>query len=428
MNTYEMTIKNLYRIDEMAKIDKKVLDALAEPQNIIDVNFPVEMDDGTVKNFRGFRVQHNNWRGPYKGGIRYHQNVDLDEVKSLAFWMTIKCAVLDIPFGGGKGGVEVDPKNLSKKELENLTRAFVGLIYKDIGPNKDVPAPDVNTTPEVMAWIADEYSKLVGQDSPAVVTGKPVDKGGSLGRGGATGLGGFYVLESILRQGFGGQVINKDRTRIVIQGFGNVGQQIAKLCDEAGYQVIAVSDSRGGIILNPKSKVQIIPNQIQNPNSKLNIDEVIKYKQQTGSVVGFSGTETITNEELLELDCDVLIPAALENQITEKNAQNIKAKIILELANGPVTPEADEILKNRGVQVVPDVLANAGGVTVSYFEWYQNIYNERWTEKEVNDKLKEKMEASFETIWDIIKNKKTSCREAAYILALKKLEEVSPLK
>ena len=406
MDTYKSIVKNLYRIGEMAKINKKVLDALAEPQNIIDVIFPVKMDNGTVKNFHGYRVQHNNWRGPYKGGIRYHEQVDLDEVKSLAFWMTIKCAVGDIPFGGGKGGVEVNPKELSKTELEKLTRAFIQAIYKSIGPEKDVPAPDVNTTPEIMSWIADEYSKLVGKYSPAVVTGKPVDRDGSLGRAGATGMGGFYVLEELIKK------LNFDdrsKIRIVIQGFGNAGQQIARLCEKAGYRIIAVSDSKGGI--------QIIP------NSKLNIDDVIQYKQQTGSVVGFSGTDSITNKELLELDCDILIPAALENQITKDNAQNIKAKIILELANGPVTPEADDILYKRGVKVIPDVLANAGGVIVSYFEWYQNMHNEKWTEEEIYDKLKEKMVNAFNEVWQVAEDKNINYRDAAYLIALKRLEE-----
>ncbi len=437
MNTYESIIKNLYRIGKMAETDKKVLDALSEPKNIIDVVFPVKMDDGKIRIFHGYRVQHNNWRGPYKGGIRYHQNVDLDEVKSLAFWMTIKCAVLDIPFGGGKGGVLVNPKELSKKELENLTRAFVRAIHKSIGPEKDIPAPDVNTTPEIMDWIADEYSKLVGKDSPAVVTGKPVEKGGSLGRGGATGAGGFCVLENLIKK-LTETTETKSRKRdlvsVAIQGFGNAGQQIAKLCDKAGYQVIAVSDSKGGIlaISNPESRIP-----------KLNVEDLVKYKQQSGSVVGFSKTENITNAELLELDCDVLIPAALENQITEENANKIKAKVILELANGPVTPEADGILKNRGIHVAPDVLANAGGVTVSYFEWYQNIHNERWTEKEVNDKLKEKITDAFNKVWEIARpdarsgspsepeaprrkplcSENLTCREAAYFLALKRLEE-----
>jgi glutamate dehydrogenase/leucine dehydrogenase len=438
---YESIIKNLYRIGETAGNPKKILDALAEPQNVIDVNFPVEMDDGVVKDFHGYRVQHNNWRGPYKGGIRYHEKVDLDEVKSLAFWMTIKCAVLDIPFGGGKGGVLVNPKELSKKELENLTRAFIRAIYKSIGPEKDIPAPDVNTTPEIMAWIADEYSKLVGKDSPAVVTGKPVDKGGSLGRGGATGLGGFYVLEEVIRKLNPGE---KNKIKIAVQGFGNAGQQISKLCDEAGYQVVAVSDSKGGIILkseirstksetNSKFKIQnskqpphsppISPKAKQGELEGVRIQKLIEHKQRTGSVVGFPGTETITNAELLELDCDVLIPAALENQITKNNAENIKAKIILELANGPTTPEADEILHGRGTPVIPDVLANAGGVTVSYFEWYQNMHGERWTENEVNDKLKEKMISALEEIYRVSKDRQVNLRDAAYIVALKRLEE-----
>jgi len=470
MSTYENTIKNLYRIGEMAEIPKKVLDALAEPQNIIDVTFPVEMDDGTAKNFHGYRVQHNNWRGPYKGGIRYHQNVDLDEVKSLAFWMTIKCAVVDIPFGGGKGGVEVNPKNLSKKELENLTRAFVGKIYKSIGPEKDVPAPDVNTTPEIMDWFADEYLKLThphlippppdgrgrregegcGKNPLAVVTGKSVDKGGSLGRGGATGLGGFYVLEELVSK-LGWK--EKNKIRIAVQGFGNAGQQIAKLCDEAGYQVIAVSDSRGGVVVKietsptpslplrkgegkgggqnskqPPHSPPISPRAKQGELEGVKIQNLIKYKQQTSGVAGFPGTENVTNEELLELDCDVLIPAALENQITKDSVKNIKAKVVLEIANGPITPEADEVLQGRGIHVIPDVLANAGGVTVSYFEWFQNMRGEVWTEKNVNDKLKEKIVSAFNEVWKVSQDKKINYRDAAYIVALKRLEDAYSLK
>ncbi|MEK7532746.1 MAG: Glu/Leu/Phe/Val dehydrogenase, partial [Patescibacteria group bacterium] len=352
MSAFENAMQQLDRAVEIAGIDPAIVDALRAPEHIREFDIPVTMDDGVQKVFKGYRVQYNSWRGPYKGGIRYHQNVDVDEVKALGFWMTIKTAVANIPMGGGKGGVTVNPKELSEGELERLTRGYVRAGVDFFGPERDVPAPDVNTTPQMMAWFADEYCALrPGATCRAVVTGKPVEAGGSEGRGTATAQGGFYVLLAALEK-LGMPVTG---TRVAIQGFGNAGAIMAELCHAAGMKIVAVSDSQGGI-----------------KDGGLDPRAVLDFKKQHGTVVGFPGTQTISNEQLLETECDVLVPAALENVITKDNAANIHAKIILELANGPTTPEADEMLKERGVTVVPDVLANAGGVTVSYFEWDQN--------------------------------------------------------
>lgn len=399
METYQNTQRLLEEAGKIGNINKETLEILKKPKRIIHVSFPIKMDDGSLRIFEGFRVQHNNALGPHKGGIRYHEATDLDEVKSLAFWMTIKCAVVGLPLGGGKGGVTVNPKTLSENELEKLTRGFARAIANCVGPEIDIPAPDVNTNAEMMAQFADEYSKVVGKPTPAVITGKPVEKGGSLGRDTATSQGGFYILKEILE--------DKKDIRVAIQGFGNAGYHIARLCYEAGYKIIAISDSRGGIF----------------NEEGLNPNKVLEHKKEFGSVIGFMGCFNITNEELLETECDILIPSALENQITEKNADKIKTKLILELANGPITPGADKILFNKGIKVVPDVLANAGGVVVSCFEWMQNKRNERWGLDQVQERLKTIITDSFKMVYKIMEEKNCDMRVAAYILALKRLEE-----
>lgn len=379
----------------------KELEILKTPQRVIEVAVPVVMDDGQLKIFTGYRIQHNNIRGPYKGGLRFHPKVDLDEVSALAFWMTIKCAVADLPYGGAKGGITVDPKKLSRGELERLTRSYTRAVALFVGPDKDIPAPDVYTNPQIMAWFMDEYSKIKGRNVPAVVTGKPVEIGGSLGRDIATAQGGFYVLEMIYKK----LKIKKNHAAAAIHGFGNAGMNFAKIASEAGYKVAAVSDSKGGVY-NEKG---------------LDIKKVIEHKEKTGSVVNFPGAKNVTNEKLLELPVKILIPAALEGVITAKNAGRIKAGIILELANGPTTPEADEKLYKKGILVAPDVLVNSGGVIVSYFEWVQNIRHFYWDLEKVNDRLKQQITKAFAAVWAAKEKYNTDMRLAAYIVAIEKL-------
>lgn len=399
-NAFQNALKQIMRAATIAQTPEELIELIQTPMRIVDVSIPVRMDDGSLKQFAGYRVQHNNWRGPYKGGIRYHQNVDLDEVKALATWMTFKTAVAGIPMGGGKGGVTVNPKELSEGERERLTRGWTRAMNGVIGPEIDVPAPDVNTTPREMAWIADEFGH------PAVVTGKPVEAGGSLGRDTATATGGYYVLDALREH----LLLEPEMGTVAIQGFGNAGHVFAKLCERHELKVIAVSDSRGGIYLE----------------SGLDIDAVAAHKQSTGSVVDFPGAKNISNEELLELACGVLVPAALENVLTEENAGRIQAKVVLELANGPTTPEADDILFGKGIQVIPDILANSGGVTVSYFEWDQNMKGETWSEEDVDAKLKEHMVAAAKAVWDRKVTFDTDMRRGAFILALERLGEACP--
>ncbi len=399
----------MQQLDNAAKIinlDEKVLQSLKRPQKIIEVSLPVKMDDGSLKFFEGYRVQYNNWRGPFKGGIRFFPEVDKDEVKALSFWMTIKCAVLDLPLGGGKGGVTVNPKELSEKELENLSRVYTRALYNDIGPDKDVPAPDVYTTPQIMSWMADEYSKIKKKKTPGVITGKPLEAGGSEGRSTATAQGGFYLLKHIMEI----EQRKPENQTVAIQGFGNAGSVMAQLCHQDGLKVVAVSDSKGGIY----------------KKDGLDIKKVIEHKKETGSVQNFENAENISNEKLLELDVQFLVPAALENQITRNNANKIDANIIIELANGPITPEADIILFEKGINVVPDVLANAGGVTVSYFEWYQNVNNEKWTEKKVFEKLKPKMIENYDQVFEKRNEFQVDMRRAAFVLALERLKQTFP--
>jgi len=392
--TFSEVIRFLEKISPLAKLSKKEIALLETPDRILKAELTVN-----GKKYSAYRVQFNHARGPYKGGIRYHPEVSEDEVKSLAFWMTLKTAVTDLPLGGGKGGVTVDPKKLSKKELEELSRAYVRAFYKHLGPDIDIPAPDVYTTPEIMGWMLDEYEKLVEKKAPAFITGKPLELGGSKVRDIATALGGVYILEEAVKK-----IGLKDK-KVAIQGFGNAGMNMAQLLAEKGYLIVAVSDSKGGIY----------------DLRGLNIKEVIAVKESKGSVAEYKNAQKISNEELLESECSILIPSALSGVITEKNAGKIKAKIILELANGPTTPEADEMLFAKKVLVLPDILANAGGVTVSYFEWVQNKKNESWSEQEVKKKLQEKMISAFGQIWKEFSDEKKSFRTAAYVLALKKI-------
>jgi glutamate dehydrogenase (NAD(P)+) len=381
---------------------------LREPKRELTVHFPVKMDDGSVEVFTGYRVQHNLSRGPAKGGIRYHQNVTLDEVKALAMWMTWKCAVVGIPFGGGKGGVIVDPKKLSMTEVEGLTRRYATEISILIGPEKDIPAPDVNTTSQTMAWIMDTYSMHVGYTSPAVVTGKPISIGGSEGRNEATAQGAVYTMIDAARH-LGMEI---PKCRVAVQGFGNAGAIAAQLMYREGSRIVAVSDSTGAIYK---------PDGFD-PNA------VLAWKQEHHSVVGFPGTKEITNAELLELDCEILIPAALENQITAENAGRIQARLIAEAANGPTTPEADEILYKNGKFVIPDILCNAGGVTVSYFEWVQDLERDFWNVEQVNAKLRAIMVKAFASTLEISLREKVNMRTAAYMLAVQRVADATSVR
>lgn len=384
-------------------VDPFVLERLRHPERIVDVEFPVTMDDGTRKLFHGYRVQWNRARGPYKGGIRFHPKVDMDEVKALAFWMTVKCAVVGIPFGGGKGGVACDPKTLSVGEQERVMRGYARAIADVVGPEKDVPAPDVNTNPHLMDVFSEEYGIIAGHAEHAVVTGKSIDAGGSEGRGAATGQGGYFVFEAY-REKFG---MDPESMTVAVQGFGNVGQSIAERFFHHGYPVIAVSDSKAGIF-SPEG---------------LDIKKLIAYKETHGSVAGFPDSEPITQEDLLTSPCGVLVPAALEGAITPEIAENIQAQIVLELANGPTTAEADAMLAKQGVIVIPDVLANSGGVAVSFFEWQQNKTNEHWDEAEVLSRLEPLI---GEAAKDVIRNAESfgvTQREAAFLLAIERIEK-----
>ncbi len=389
-------------------LDPALRRVLREPRREFTVHFPVKMDDGSVQVFTGYRVQHNLGRGPAKGGIRYHQDVGLDEVKALAMWMTWKCAVVGIPFGGGKGGVIVDPKKLSRREVENLTRRFATEIEVLIGPERDIPAPDVNTNAQTMAWIMDTYSMHQGFTVPGVVTGKPVALGGSEGRNEATARGTVFCVVEAARH----LSIRLDQATVVVQGFGNAGSIAAQLMVEEGAKVLAVSDSTGGIY---------------SPDG-LDIGRVIAWKGEHGTVVGFPGAQDQTNAEILEIECDILIPAALENQITAANAERVKAKIVAEAANGPTTPEADDILHRRGVFMIPDILCNAGGVTVSYFEWVQDLNRDHWSESVVNGKLHEIMTRAFAETVGIAEREQVHMRLAAYLLAVDRVAAATSMR
>lgn len=400
-NPFKAALEQLDKAAALTDVDPEVVERLKNPNREVHVSLPIRMDDGSLKTFKGYRVQHDDSRGPYKGGIRFHSQTNIHEVRALAFWMTFKCAVAGIPLGGGKGGVTVDPKKLSERELEELSRAWARSMRDVIGPARDIPAPDVYTNPKIMGWIVDEYSEAVGVYSPGVVTGKPLSIGGSQGRGSATAQGGVYVTEQLLKK------LNLKNPSIVIQGFGNAGSVYAELAAKKGWKVIAASDSSGGIV-NEKG---------------LDVQALLKHKMTTGSVADFAGSKPIDNEKILMLKCDLLVPAALEGVITKTNAGRIKAKAIVELANGPTLPEADEKLFKKGIIVVPDILANSGGVTVSYFEWVQNNYNYYWAEKEVLDKLKPLMDTAFINVWKAAEDGATDMRTGAYIVALKAIAE-----
>ncbi len=399
---YEDSIALIDEIKEyLSGYPQIVFEKLKEPDRIITVKFPVKLKDG-VTIITGYRVQHNNVRGPYKGGIRFSPMVTLDEVMSLAFWMSLKTAVADIPYGGAKGGVVVDTKKLDEQELEAVSRGYIRAIFDVIGPQKDIPAPDMYTTEQVMEWMVDEYSKIKKEFTPAVITGKPIKIGGSQGRKEATGLGGFYILEQLVRD-----YDLKDPT-IAVQGFGNVGYHFAKFAHEQGFKIVAVSDSQGGVY----------------NKDGLDIEYLYETKQETGSVINATRYHPITNKELLELDVDILVPAALEGVINKENAKDIKSRFIIELANGPLTKEADTILDEHNVIVVPDILANSGGVIVSYFEWLQNIRSEVWSKDTVFEKLKLKITRSYQDVKKTADKYKVSLRKASYILAVKRIADI----
>ncbi len=408
INAWDVAQQQFDLAAEHLKLSPGLRKVLREPKRELTVHFPVKMDDGSVQVFTGYRVQHNLGRGPAKGGIRYHQNVTLDEVKALAMWMTWKCAVVGIPFGGGKGGVIVDPKKLSMRELEGLTRRYATEISIIIGPEKDIPAPDVNTNSQTMAWIMDTYSMHVGYTSPAVVTGKPIPLGGSEGRNEATAQGAVYTLIDAARH-LGMEI---PKCRVAVQGFGNAGSIAAQLMFAEGSKIVAVSDSTGGIYRA----------EGLDPNA------VVAWKQEHHTVQGFPGTRDISNAELLEVDCDILIPAALENQITAGNAGKIKARLIAEAANGPTTPEADEILYKAGKFVIPDILCNAGGVTVSYFEWVQDLERDFWNVEQVNAKLRAIMVKAFASTLEISLREKVNMRTAAYMLAVQRVADATSVR
>lgn len=411
-NVWDRTQGQLKKIAKKINLNPDLLTRLLEPDRIIEVNLPFKN-----QNIKGYRVQHNNIRGPYKGGLRYHPQVSMDEVKALAFWMTFKNAVIDVPFGGAKGGITIDPKTLTEKELESLTRFFTRRLADVIGPQKDIPAPDVNTNSKIMSWIVSEYEKITGDKTHAVVTGKPIEFGGSLGRTEATGLGGTFVLLAYLKK------IKKSpkNLTVAIQGFGNVGKHVAQFLQKNGFKVVALSDSKGGLYIKDG-----IPD----------IEKVEECKEKTGLLAGCYcigsvcdlqnrkklGGEEISLDEILTLPVDILVPAALENILNKDNAKNIKAKIILEMANGPTTAEADEIFNKKNITVIPDILANSGGVAVSFFEWYQNLHKEKWTKEKVFEKLKEKMESASLEVYNISQKENLSLRDSAYILALKRIQ------
>lgn len=399
-NPYQNFLEQLKKTAKILNLKPSIVETLATPQKILEFEFPIKMDSGKIKTFKGFRVQHNNFLGPYKGGIRFHPQVSLEGIKALGAWMMLKCALVNLPFGGAKGGIVVDPKKLSEKELERLSRAYIKKISPIIGPKKDVPAPDVNTNEKIMAWMLDEYERQTGKKAPAAFTGKPVKKDGSQGRDIATGVGGVFILEMLAEK----LKLKRKGTTLAIQGFGNVGYHFANFAQKSGFKIIAVSDSKGGIVAQ-----------------NLNIPKIMAWKKETGSVVGMPETKTITNEKLLETPVDVLVPAALGGVITRKTAGRIKTKIIMEMANGPVTHEADKILERRKIISVPDILANSGGVTVSYFEWLQNIKKEKWRREDVVQKLKNKITKAFEEVWREKIRRKVNLRTAAYIVALKRL-------
>jgi glutamate dehydrogenase/leucine dehydrogenase len=407
-NPYELALQNFDIAADALELPDDIREMIKYPERELAVTLPVRMDNGHIRRFQGYRVQHNTVRGPAKGGIRYHPGVTLDEVRALATWMTWKCAVVNIPFGGGKGGVTCNPKTLSMAETERITRRYTSAILPLIGPGQDIPAPDVYTNPQIMAWIMDTYSMTKGYPIPGVVTGKPVCLGGSLGRNEATGRGVYYTIMSIaehLRLPIKG-------AKVVVQGFGNAGSVAAHLLDSNQAYVIAVSDSRGCVY---------------NKNG-LDIPKLMMHKDATGSVVGFAGSEPVTPAELLALDCDILIPAALENVVDGKNASTIKAKIVAEAANGPLTPEADTILEAKGTSIIPDILCNAGGVTVSYFEWVQDEQHLFWDAQDVYNRLERVMKTAFNEVYKVRLERRVGMRVAANMVGISRVAEATTLR
>ncbi len=409
LNPFKIAQAQLDSAAKKMKLDKAMHEYLRLPQRFLQVSIPVRMDDGKTRTFQGFRCQYNDARGPTKGGIRFHPEETEDTVRALAAWMTWKTAVVDIPLGGGKGGVICNPKEMSQGELERLSRGWVRAVAQIVGPEKDIPAPDVYTTPQIMAWMTDELSIIRGYNTPGFITGKPIPLGGSQGRGDATARGGMFCLrEAASRRG-----LDLSQATVAIQGFGNAGQHAHRLVTEMfGSTVVAVSDSRGGIHL-PEG---------------IDFDAVMAHKKKTGSVVDFPGAKNITNDQLLTLDVNVLIPAGIENAITSKNASKITPTVIVELANGPTTPEADKVLFKNKVHVIPDFLANAGGVTVSYFEWVQNVYGYYWDEPTVHERLDKKMTAAYNAVFDMHKRRRCDMRTAAYVVAVDRVAEAVKLR
>lgn len=402
-NPFQNATTQLDQAAVLGKFNQNYIERLKHMDRYVQISIPVLMDDGSQKIFTGFRSQHNNARGPYKGGIRFHSDVNLDEVRALSFWMSFKTAVIDVPFGGGKGGVIVDPKQLSEAELERLSRGFVQKLYRLLGPEVDVPAPDVNTNGKIMGWMLDEYEQLTGSKAPATFTGKLIEHGGSQGRTEATGFGGGYILREFLAA----SASYEQPVTIAIQGFGNVASHLAEAVKGLGCKIVALSDSKGGIY----------------NKEGFDIAKVEAYKKTTGMLKDFPGSSYITNQELFELPVTVLVPAALESVLTIDNAAKVQAKVILEMANGPTTPEADVIFAQRGITVIPDILANSGGVATSYFEWYQNMHNENWTKDQVLQKLDTQMTQAFSSVDQTRKEYNTTYRTAAYILATKRIIE-----
>jgi glutamate dehydrogenase (NAD(P)+) len=413
LNPFHIAQAQYARAARYIRASDGLLENLRRPERTIRIDFPVKMDDGTIQVFTGYRVQHNNARGPFKGGVRYHPGVTEDEVKALASWMTWKTAVMDIPFGGAKGGVICDPKRLSTEEKRAITRRYVSQLGNAIGPMIDIPAPDVYTDATTMAWIFDTYDMThKGQNNLPVVTGKPLELGGSHGRATATARGCIFCVEEAIARGLVEGVRSLAGARVVVQGFGNAGAAAARFAHRAGAKVIAASDSSGAVV-SPAG---------------LDPERLMAHKKQTGSVVGFPGSSATGGADVLELECEVLIPAALENQITAANAERVRAKVVAEAANGPTTPAADEILHRRGIPVIPDILANGGGVTVSYYEWVQNIQDEQWDEETVEGKLRKKMVNAFHAVFDIATERKLEPRTAAYVLALDRVTRVTELR
>ncbi len=409
LNPFEIAKVQINNCADILKLSAGERGMLLKPMRELHVSIPVKMDDGSVKVFEGFRVQYNDAKGPTKGGIRFHPEETIDTVRALACWMTWKCSLLDLPLGGGKGGIICNPKEMSAGELERLSRGYIRAIGEFIGPEKDVPAPDVYTTPQIMAWMMDEYSKLMGKNQFGVITGKPLALGGSAGRGDATARGGMYTLREAAQE----VGIDLKKATMAVQGFGNAGNFAACLGESMfGCKIVAVSDSKGGACCSDGIGVQ----------------DIIKHKESTSSVMECAGTECIANEDLIEMDVDILALAALENVVTEKNADKVKAKIILELANGPTTPEADDILYNNGAHVVPDFLCNAGGVTVSYFEMVQNFYMYYWELEEVHERLDLRMTKAYHEVLRTSQQHKINMRQAAYVVAVKRVVEAMKLR